>query len=122
AALWLLQRPRVRRRAPGALRLAVLLGVVLVCMNLSFWESLDRVPLGVAVTVEFLGPLGLAVATSRRRLDLVWIVLAGAGVALLARGGGSVGPLGGGLCGVAGCFWAVSFVLGAQSCRVWPAS
>lgn len=120
AALWLLQRPSVRRRAPGSLRLAVLLGVVLVCMNLSFWESLDRVPLGVAVTVEFLGPLGLAVATSRRRLDLVWIVLAGAGVALLARGGGSVEPLGIGLAAVAGFFWAVYIVLGTKVGRVWP--
>ena len=118
-ALWLLQRPSIGRRSPGSLRLAMLLGLVLVCMNLSFWESLDRVPLGVAVTVEFLGPLGLAVATSRRRLDLVWIVLAGAGVALLARGGGSVEPVGIGLAALAGFFWAVYIVVGTKVGRVW---
>jgi inner membrane transporter RhtA len=119
AAVWLVQRPRLRGRERGSLRLALLLGLTLVCMNLSFWEALDRLPLGVVVTVEFLGPLAVAVVTSRGRFDLVWIVLAGAGVALLARGGGAVEPLGIGLAALAGFFWAVYIVLGVRVGRAW---
>lgn len=62
-------------------------GVTLAVMNFSIYQSFARIPLGISVTVEFLGPLGLAVATSRRLLDLLWVALAGAGVALLAHGG-----------------------------------
>ncbi len=62
-------------------------GVTLAVMNFSIYQSFARIPLGISVTVEFLGPLGLAVATSRRLLDLLWVAFAGAGVALLAHGG-----------------------------------
>jgi inner membrane transporter RhtA len=56
-------------------------------MNFSIYQSFARIPLGISVTVEFLGPLGLAVASSRRLLDMLWVTLAGTGVALLAHGG-----------------------------------
>ena len=56
-------------------------------MNWSFYEALDRLPLGVAVTIEFLGPLGVALAGSRQALDLLWVLLAGVGVSLLTLGG-----------------------------------
>ncbi len=56
-------------------------------MNFSIYQSFARIPLGISVTVEFLGPLGVAVASSRRLLDVLWVGLAGAGVALLTRGG-----------------------------------
>jgi inner membrane transporter RhtA len=61
-------------------------GLTLAVMNYSIYQSFARIPLGISVTVEFLGPLGLAVASSRRLLDLLWVVLAGTGVALLAHG------------------------------------
>jgi inner membrane transporter RhtA len=62
-------------------------GLVLAVMNFSIYQSFARIPLGISVTVEFLGPLGVAVASSRRLLDVAWVGLAGTGVALLARGG-----------------------------------
>jgi inner membrane transporter RhtA len=65
----------------------VAFGLVLGVMNFSIYQSFARIPLGVAVTIEFLGPLAVAVASSRRALDAVWIVLAGAGVLLLTEGG-----------------------------------
>jgi inner membrane transporter RhtA len=122
SALWLIQRPRIRGREPGSLRLALLLGVVLVAMNLCFYGAVDRIPLGIAVTVEFLGPLAVALASSRHRLDFVWIVFAGGGVALLARGGGPLDGLGIGLAGLAGCFWACYILLGIRVGRVWSGS
>src|SRR5664280_1991821 len=69
--------PRLPDRRAGLTVLAF--GLVLAAMNLSFYEAIARIPLGVAVTVEFLGPLGVAVAGSRRWLDGLWVVLAGAG-------------------------------------------
>src|SRR3954453_7163071 len=69
SAIW---RPRLT----GDLRLAAAFGVALGLMNWSFYEAIERIPLGVAVTIEFAGPLLLAVIGSRRPLDIVWIVLA----------------------------------------------
>jgi inner membrane transporter RhtA len=111
-ALWAIARPQLRERPWRELRLVVALGVVLVSMNVSFYESIARLPLGIAVTVEFLGPLAVAVLGSRRRMDFVWVALAGAGVALLADGGGkSVSTAGLALAALAGFFWALYILL-----------
>src|SRR5215208_2454627 len=89
--LWAIWRPRIA----GDLRLAAAFGVALGLMNWSIYESIDRIPLGVAVTIEFAGPLLVAVIGSRRPLDGVWIALAAAGILLLADpGGGSIDGLG----------------------------
>jgi len=77
------------------LRLAAAFGLALGLMNWSIYESIDRIPLGVAVTIEFAGPLLVAVLGSRRPLDGVWVALAAAGILLLADpGGGSIDGLG----------------------------
>ncbi len=120
-ALWAIARPRLRGRARSDLGLLVALGVVLASMNLSFYEALDRTPLGVAVTVEFLGPLAVAILGSRRAFDLVWVACAGGGVALLADGSGTATkPLGLVLAAVAGVFWALYIVLGVRVGRAFP--
>jgi inner membrane transporter RhtA len=80
-------RAAVAGRAWRDLATAVAFGIVLGVMNFSIYQSFARIPLGVAVTIEFLGPLAVAVASSRRRLDLAWVVLAAAGVLLLTQGG-----------------------------------
>jgi inner membrane transporter RhtA len=103
-------RPRLIGRSRRDLLAAVGFGLVLASMNWSFYEALHRLPLGPAVTVEFIGPLAVAIAGSRKWLDLIWVVLAGGGVALLASSGGgahhSLDPLGLLLAALAGAFWA----------------
>ncbi len=78
-------KPRIRSRPAAHLRLTVLFGVTLAAMNLCVYEAIDRIPLGIVVTVEFIGPISVAAALSRRRADFVWIVLAVAGILLLTR-------------------------------------
>lgn len=111
AVLLVVTRPRWRGRrglrsaGRRALGLAALFGVVLAAMNLSFYQALDRLPQGAAVTIEFIGPLTLSLCLSRRRRDLAWVALAAAGVALLGRGGiHGLNPVG------------VLFGLGAAAC------
>jgi len=86
---------------------AVLFGLILAAMNLCFYGAIDRIPLGVAVTLEFTGPLAVAVFGSRRRRDLLWAVLAAAGILLLSDGfgAGGIDALGAGLALAAGTLW-----------------
>jgi inner membrane transporter RhtA len=111
-AVW---RPSPRGRTRGDLLLVALFGLVLACMNLSFYAALDRIPLGAAVTFEFVGPLGVAVAGSRRALDLLWVALAAAGILLLSElGAGGLDALGIALALLAGAFWAAYILLTAR--------
>jgi inner membrane transporter RhtA len=107
-----LARPRLRGRSRPDLGAALAFGVVLAAMNWSFYEALARLPLGVAVTIEFTGPLAVAVAGSRRALDALWVVLAAGGVVLLALRGGHHGVHAAGvaLALVAAACWA-SYIL-----------
>jgi inner membrane transporter RhtA len=79
-------RPRLGARPRREWGLAVLFGLVLAAMNLSFYEALHRIPLGIAVTIEFIGPLSVGVLGSRRRLDLVWAAAAAVGIVGLTHG------------------------------------
>ena len=108
-AIW---RPALAGLRRERLRDVVLFGIALAGMNTSFYLALDRIPLGIAVTLEFVGPLGVAFAASRRRLDLVWAGLAAAGILLLSpTPGGDLDVLGIGLALLAGAFWAAYIVL-----------
>jgi inner membrane transporter RhtA len=106
----------VRRLTRADLRDVFLFGVTLAAMNLCFYEAIDRLPLGVAVTFEFSGPLAVAVFGSRRRKDLIWAALAGAGIVLLSGdfGGASIDLLGAVLALAAGAFWAAYILLSAR--------
>lgn len=106
-AIW---RPDPRAHPAADLRLAGLFGLTLGTMNLLFYEALDRIPLGVAVTIEFAGPLAVGVLGSRKRSDLVWAALAAVGIVLLAGASGS--GTGGGALDRTG----VAFALGAAAC------
>ena len=117
-AFW---RPRLRGQEPGALRLAVAFGLALGLMNWTFYEAIERIPLGAAVTLEFVGPLAVAVFGSRRRRDLVWVALAAAGILLLSDAGGSGGldPHGVALALFAGCCWGAYILLSARTGAVF---
>jgi inner membrane transporter RhtA len=88
-------------------------GVILGLMNLSFYSALARIPLGIAVTIEFLGPLAVALLGSRRWLDAFWAVLAAGGVVLLMEGGGELDPVGVLFALAAGVFWGLYILVGA---------
>lgn len=104
-------RRSVRRSTPADWAVAAGFGLVMGAMNLCFYESIARIPLGVAVTIEFSGPLCLALVSSRHWLDGVWALAAGAGVALLASGiGHRLDVVGVVFALVAGAFW-VGYIL-----------
>ena len=116
----------VRRRSWRDAAVVAAFGLTLAVMNFSIYQAFSRIPLGIAVTIEFLGPLAVAVATSRRLIDLLWVALAGAGVALLT---GTGNPAGGGhgidLVGLAfallaGASWAAYIILSRATGRRFP--
>ncbi|CAG7623435.1 EamA family transporter [Actinacidiphila bryophytorum] len=112
AVLMLFWRPSLRmdRRA---WTVVVGYGLVLGVMNLCFYLALDRLPLGIAVTTEFLGPLAVALGGSRRWLDVLWALLAGGGVALLVEGRGELDLVGLLFALAAGICWGLYILLGA---------
>ena len=117
-AVW---RPRLRGHTFGDVRLAVTFGVVLGVMNLSIYSAMDRIPLGVAVTIEFAGPMAVAVIGSRRPLDLLWVALAATGIVLLTDpGGGSLDSVGVMFALLAATMWAFYILLAERTGRVFP--
>jgi inner membrane transporter RhtA len=116
--LWAIWRPRL----DGDLRLAGAFGVALGLMNWSFYEAIDRIPLGVAVTIEFTGPLLVAVIGSRRPLDGVWIALAAVGIVLLVNpgGGGSLDAAGIAFALAAGACWMAYIYLSKRTGAAFP--
>ena len=116
-AVW---RPRPLASGREALGIAVVFGVSLAAMNYCFYEALDRIPLGIAVTLEFVGPLAVAIAGSRRALDLLWVILAAAGILLLAGPeGSSPDALGVAFALAAGGFWGAYILLSARIGRAF---
>jgi inner membrane transporter RhtA len=109
-------RQIVGRRCWRDAAVAIAFGLTLAVMNFSIYQSFARIPLGIAVTIEFLGPLAVAVASSRRLLDLLWVGLAGTGVLLLAHGGTRLAAAAGRPPGSATAATGVIFALVAAAC------
>ena len=110
-----LGRPDIRHFSGRQWLSAGALGLVLAGMNLSFYHAISRIPLGTAVTIEFIGPLLVALAGSRRPRDLIWAALAAGGIAALCNGIGAGTDVAGLiLAAVAGLFWAAYILLQAQ--------
>jgi inner membrane transporter RhtA len=117
-AIW---RPALRGRTRADWRLIALFGLSLGGMNLAYYEALERIPLAITVTIEFVGPLGVAIAGSRRPLDLAWVVLAAGGILLLSDfGSADLDPVGVVLALVAGCFWAAYILLSVRVGHAFP--
>jgi inner membrane transporter RhtA len=116
-ALW---RPALRIPETGG-RDVLALGLLLGVMNMTFYEALDRIPLGIAVTLEFVGPLTVAVLGSRRPLDLLWVGLAAGGLILLAPVPGSdLDALGCAFALIAGACWGLYIIVTARVGRAIP--
>jgi inner membrane transporter RhtA len=113
-------RPRLPRLDGRQWRAIVLFGLTIAGMNLCFYQAIARIPLGIAVTVEFIGPLGVAILGSRNALDFVWAAMAAAGVALLSFSGGAVTTLGLLFALAAAAGWASYIVLGQRVGRLTP--
>ncbi|HEU4688234.1 MAG TPA: DMT family transporter [Vicinamibacterales bacterium] len=109
-------RPPVRRLTREQWRAVVPYGISIGVMNLLFYQALARIPLGLAVALEFVGPLALAIFGSRRALDVVWVLLAMAGIVLIApfKTGGAVDPVGVVYALLTGACWAAYIVLGGR--------
>lgn len=114
-------RPRLRGHSRTDWGTVVVFGVTMAAMNGLFYQSVARIPLGLAVTLEVMGPLALSVLTSRRALNLVWAGLALAGVFLLGGGGFSgLDPTGVAFALGAGVMWATYIVFSARTGRRFP--
>ena len=118
--LLLVAQPRLAGHSGRDWLIVLGFGVSLMTMNWAIYQSFARIPLGIAVTIEFLGPLTVAVIGSRRFADLIWVVLAGIGVALLGVSRASLTLAGVGFALLAALGWAFYILLSAQTGRRWP--
>jgi inner membrane transporter RhtA len=117
--LLVIARPRLTGRDPADWRPVLGLGLAMGAMNWAIYESFARIPLGIAVTIEFVGPLAVAAFSRHRTRDLVWVALAAVGVLLLGAGPAKVDPLGFGLALLAGACWALYILSTAATGRRW---
>jgi inner membrane transporter RhtA len=115
-------RPRLRDYSWREYKWVVIFGLVIAAMNSLYYASISRIPLGVATTLEFIGPLGVSLVSSRRLSDLLWIVLAVVGIILLVpiKGGTALDPLGVVLALLAGVGWAAYILVNVHVGRAFP--
>jgi len=117
--LTVINRPKSSQFPAQKWKYCALYGIGLAAMNLIFYMAIQRIPLGLAVTVEFAGPLFLALALSRKLLDVVWALLACVGILLIVPWKSDhVDLLGLGLAFLAGIFWAIYIVMGAKVSKI----
>jgi inner membrane transporter RhtA len=110
----------LRSSGPRPLRWVLAAGTSVAFMNACFYQAIDRIALGLATTVEFLGPLVVAVLGSRRAVDFLWIALAGAGVAFLGSPSVELDPVGLAFAFGAAAGWAAYILLAKRMLDDWP--
>lgn len=113
-------RPRLQHRTREDWWTVLAFAASLATMNWAIYQSFARIPLGIAVTIEFVGPLAVALLGSRRRRDLAWVGLAAVGVVLLGAERADLDLLGVGYALLAGAAWAAYILLSAGTGRRWP--
>jgi len=114
-SLFIICRPKWTDKIQQHTKILISFGAVLALMNFCFYAAIERIPLGIAVAIEFIGPLGLATLKSRRWLDILWVILAAGGLLLLAPiGGETLDPWGIFFALMAACFWAMYIMLSVQ--------
>lgn len=117
--LFIYNRPSLKYLSNAQWKAVSLYGLTLGAMNLVFYFAIARIPLGLGVTLEFIGPLVLAIAGSKRILDFLWVILAAAGIALIAPwSGNGVDLFGAFLALLAGGFWAGYIVMGGKISKI----
>ncbi len=117
--LFLAYKPNLRKITPQQWKLVIPYGLSLGTMNLIFYLAIERIPVGLAVTLEFVGPLVLAVFGSKRLIDYLWVFIAAIGIALIAPWSGNGIDIVGALFALlAGVFWATYIVLGGKVSKV----
>ncbi|WP_343623938.1 DMT family transporter [Flavobacterium lindanitolerans] len=108
-------RPKLTKLTKEQWKFVIPYGLCLGAMNLVFYFAIERIPIGLAVTLEFIGPLMVAVLGSKRVVDFLWVLLAAAGIVLIAPWTtNGVDILGAALATLAGAFWAAYIVLGGK--------
>lgn len=112
--LLIIVRPALRALRWQQWQASIVFSIALVSMNLTYYLSLQRLPLGLCVTIEFVGPLAVAVWHSHRALDFVWVALAALGIALLNPFSGHVDAIGFVLALIAGACWGLYIILGEK--------
>lgn len=117
--LFLAYRPNLRKITPQQWKLVIPYGLSLGTMNLIFYLAIERIPVGLAVTLEFVGPLVLAVFGSKRLIDYLWVFIAAIGIVLIAPwSGNGIDIIGALFALLAGVFWATYIVLGGKVSKV----
>lgn len=112
-------RPDLKNLTSKQWKTVALYGITLGLMNLIFYLAIERIPLGLGVTLEFIGPLVLALTGSKRALDFLWVVLAAAGIALIAPWSSkNIDLIGVLLALLAGAFWAAYIVIGGRISKI----
>ncbi len=117
--LFVVYRPNLFKFTPNQLKIVIPYGLSLGAMNLIFYLAIERIPIGLAVTLEFIGPLVVAVMGSKRLIHYLWVLLAAAGIVLIAPwSNDGIDLLGVLFALLAGALWAAYIVLGAKVSKI----
>ena len=117
--LFVVYRPNLFKFTPNQLKIVIPYGLSLGAMNLIFYLAIERIPIGLAVTLEFIGPLVVAVIGSKRLIDYLWVLLAAIGIVLIAPwSNNGIDLLGVLFALLAGALWAAYIVLGTKVSKI----